>query len=131
MVYIVIDGVDEIEEGERSRLLEQLLRVSKNCQDCRILLGSRSESDLITILKDDTVKIEVHHRNSGGVQVYVKHRMAQLFRERAFVPEFQAEIERSLARLAHIAKGMSPLLRVRLTFFANNLTYEGCSYMHE
>ncbi|KAF6815604.1 NACHT domain protein [Colletotrichum sojae] len=69
LVYIVIDGVDEIEEKERSRLLEQLLRVSKSCQDCRILLSSRSESDLIAILKDDTVKIEVHHRNSGGVQV--------------------------------------------------------------
>ncbi|KAF6803819.1 NACHT domain protein [Colletotrichum musicola] len=116
LVYIVIDGVDEIEERERSRLLEQLLRVSKNCQDYRILLSSRSESDLIAILKDDTVKIEVHQRNSGGVQVYVNHRMAQLFQERAFVPEFQAEIERSLARLAHIAKGMSPLLLLHLIF---------------
>ncbi|KAL0938544.1 NACHT domain protein [Colletotrichum truncatum] len=112
LVYIVVDGIDEIEDMERFRLLKHLLQLSKNCDECRILLSSRSESDITAILRDNTASIEIHNRNSGSIQAYVKHRIAQWFQEKSFVPEFQAEIEGSLASLAHTAKGMFLYARV-------------------
>ncbi|KDN66249.1 hypothetical protein CSUB01_06764 [Colletotrichum sublineola] len=104
LAYIVVDGIDEMEEIERARLLKQLLRLSIHCEDCRFLLSSRPESDITAILQDNTANIEVHHRNSGSVQAYVNHRMGDWFQERSFTSEFQAEIEGLLARLAHTAK---------------------------
>ncbi|KAK2017314.1 hypothetical protein LZ32DRAFT_576756 [Colletotrichum eremochloae] len=112
LVYIVVDGIDEIEEMEHTRLLKQLLRLSIDCKDCRFLLSSRPESDITAILQDNTADIEVHHRNSGSVQAYANHRMAEWFRERSFTSEFQAEIEGLLAPLAHTAKGMFLYTRV-------------------
>ncbi|KAK1952075.1 hypothetical protein LY78DRAFT_708336 [Colletotrichum sublineola] len=106
LAYIVVDGIDEMEEIERARLLKQLLRLSIHCEDCRFLLSSRPESDITAILQDNTANIEVHHRNSGSVQAYVNHRMGDWFQERSFTSEFQAEIEGLLARLAHTAKGI-------------------------
>ncbi|KAJ0164775.1 hypothetical protein CTA2_230, partial [Colletotrichum tanaceti] len=87
--FIVVDGIDEIEDMERARLLRQLLRLIKSCEGCRILLSSRPESDLAFILRDHTVDIEVNKRNSGSIQVFVNNRMAEWFRVKAFDPDFQ------------------------------------------
>lgn len=44
--YIIIDGLDEMNEPERKRLLKELISVSKSCRGVKILFSSRPESDI-------------------------------------------------------------------------------------
>jgi hypothetical protein len=103
--YIVIDGMDEIDEIERCRLLKQLLELSKTCKDVKILLSSRAEADITDLLKNQ-VSIRVDSRNAGSIQTFVKQRTEKWFSECNFLPEAQAEIQGLLAPLASNAKGM-------------------------
>jgi hypothetical protein len=103
--YILIDGVDEIDEIERCRLLRQLLDVSKACQAVKILVSSRIEADIADFLKDQ-VSIRVDSRNGGSIQTFVNQRTEEWFSKCNFLPEAQAEIQGLLAPLASNAKGI-------------------------
>ncbi|KAF5584313.1 Nacht domain-containing protein [Fusarium pseudoanthophilum] len=58
VVRVIIDGLDEIELAQRSRLIKELVRLSGECDECHILLTSRAESDI--------------SRDLGGMFLYVK-----------------------------------------------------------
>ncbi len=103
-VYIVIDGVDEIDELERCRLLKQLFNVSETCIEVKILISSRSNADIMAFLKGKET-IRVDDRNSGSIQTFVNQRAQEWFLERDFYPDSRLEITRSLAPLASTAKG--------------------------
>lgn len=105
-VYIIIDGVDEIDEIERGRLMKQLLDLSKSCEDAKILMSSRPEADITRILDEKAATIRVDHRNAGSIQSFVTQLTQQWFKERGFLPEARAEIEGLLAPLASNSKGM-------------------------
>ncbi len=40
--YLVIDGVDEMSEAERARLVLELMRLANACANLRIILSSRA-----------------------------------------------------------------------------------------
>ncbi|KAL9115839.1 MAG: hypothetical protein Q9227_000207 [Pyrenula ochraceoflavens] len=105
-VYVIIDGVDEIEELERHRLLIELLHLSETCQSTKILVSSRPEADITKLLEEKASKIRVDHRNSGSLQKFVTDSTQRWCEERHFFPEAEAEIRRLLAPLASKAKGM-------------------------
>ena len=103
--YIIIDGLDEIGEIDRCRLLTRLLEMPETCHAVKILLSSREEADIIDLLKDQ-VSIRVDSRNAGSIQTFVNRRVEEWFGRRNFFPEAQSEIQRLLAPLASNAEGM-------------------------
>ena len=105
-VYIVTDGVDEIDEIERGRLIKQLLDLSKNCDYTKILVSSRPEADITAILNGKAITIRVDNRNAGSIQAFVTRYIHKWFLDRGFLPEAQAEIEGLLAPLASNSKGI-------------------------
>lgn len=111
-VYIIVDGVDEIDEVERGRLLNQLLAILKSCEVTKILVSSRIEADLTDILQEAAITIRVDHRNSGSIQAFVNRITRKWYKEREFLPEAQAEIEGLLAPLASNSKGISILQEI-------------------
>lgn len=108
-VFIVIDGLDEIDEIERGRLLQQLLELSNSCDETKILVSSRTEDDIQAILRDNVVEIRVDNRNAGSIQAFINRRVQAWFTLRDFVPEARAEIEELLAPLASKANGIYPV----------------------
>ena len=104
-VYIVIDGLDEIDELERDKLLNQLLRLGETAKRTSLLISSRPEADITAILKTKAAIVRVDHRNSGSIQAFVTDSMQRWFTQRDFLPEAQAEIEGLLAPLASKSKG--------------------------
>ncbi|KAJ4142856.1 hypothetical protein NW754_010295 [Fusarium falciforme] len=112
VVYVVIDGIDEIDLVERSRLLKQLLKLGDVCQECRILLSSRSEDDISTALRGKVAEIKVDQRNAGSIQAFVNHSMMDWFDQRCFIAEVRHEIEGWAAPLASKAKGMFLYVKV-------------------
>ena len=105
-VYIIIDGLDEIDEIERNRFMVQLLSLVKKCDTAKILLSSRAEDDLAKSLAD-VPTIRVDHRNTGSIQAYVSQNAQQWYRERNFSPEAQVEIDSLLTGLVANSKGRS------------------------
>ena len=104
-VYIVIDGVDEIGDVERGRLLEQLILVARECVGTKILISCRPEVDIKARLDPTFESITVDHRNSGSIQAFVTRRMKQWFRNRDLLAQDEVKIEALLAPLAANAKG--------------------------
>ncbi|PVH83873.1 hypothetical protein DL98DRAFT_486212 [Cadophora sp. DSE1049] len=103
-VFIVIDGVDEIDEIERCRFLNCLLELLKSCDEVKILVCSRMEDDIRTVLNKKAVNIRIDKQNAGSIQAFIKHHAEQWFLSRSFLPEACAEIRRLLAPLSSKAK---------------------------
>lgn len=112
--YIVIDGVDEIDQNERRRLLNQLLDLPKNCDAVRILICSRAESDIDQVIGESSTKVRVDEHNSGSIQAFVTRRSKAWLDGRRLLPRDRDEIERGLAPIAVNAKGKQSLLVRRL-----------------
>lgn len=104
-VYIIIDGIDEIDEIERERLLRELLGLSKNCQETKLLVSSRIEADIKKKLDSTSASIRVDYCNAGSIQAFVNSESEKLFEIWSFPQDERADIERLLAPVAANAKG--------------------------
>ncbi|TAQ90071.1 hypothetical protein B7494_g1584 [Chlorociboria aeruginascens] len=104
LTFIVIDGLDEIDEIERARLLQCLLDLSDSCNEAKILVSSRIEADIRAILCDKAVEIRIDTQNAGSIQAFVSRRVQEWFLSRDFIPEARTEIMELLAPLSSKAK---------------------------
>lgn len=104
-VYVIIDGVDEVEEIERGRLLTCLLTISKECEETHILISSRPEADIESKLRNEAVVLCVNKKNSGSIQAFVNQSSQKWFKERSFVQDVQEELRSLLLPLASNAEG--------------------------
>ncbi|KAK6078496.1 NACHT domain protein [Seiridium cupressi] len=102
--YIILDGLDEIEEQERGRLLDVLLKLSKACEDVKIFISSRPESDIAAKLSQDVTIIRVDHRNHESIETFVRQWSKQWFEDREFLVDDRREIQARLTPLASKAK---------------------------
>lgn len=105
-VYIIIDGVDEMDKVERGRLLRQLLDLSKNCVETKILISCRNEADITSILDPISESVRVDKRNASSIQAFVNRQSNEWFQTRNFHSNERADIERLLAPVAANAKGI-------------------------
>lgn len=103
--FLIVDGVDEIGEIERSILLKRLMELSRDCNETRILISSRQEDDISKLLRDNAESIRVDHRNAGSIQVFVSTCAKEIFQSRDFPPDIQHELGHLLVPLASKAKG--------------------------
>lgn len=106
VVRVIIDGLDETELTQRSRLIRELVRLGGECEDCHILLTSRAESDISCDLDGKTIDIQVDENNAGSIQVFINKTMGEWFKERDFVPDVQDQLRGWAAPLAFRAKGL-------------------------
>ncbi|KAK2478801.1 hypothetical protein H9L39_08175 [Fusarium oxysporum f. sp. albedinis] len=106
VVRVIIDGLDEIEPAQHSRLIKELVKLSGECEECHILLTSRAESDISGDLDGKTIDIQVDKNNAGSIQVFISQTMGEWFKERDFVPDVQDQLQGWAAPLAFRAKGM-------------------------
>ncbi|PMD44746.1 hypothetical protein L207DRAFT_552817 [Hyaloscypha variabilis F] len=114
-VFIVIDGIDEIDEIERRRLLQHLLELSNDCDNVKVLVCSRIEDDIDAILRGKAVKIRIDDRNAGSIQAFVSRQVQEWFLSRDFLSEARTEIQGLLAPLSSKANGMFLYAKVVLT----------------
>ena len=104
-VYIVIDGVDEIDEVERNLLLRRLILILRDCDGVNVLVSSRLEADIKTLLDDQSVSIRVDNRNIETIETYIDLWTKDWFKARQASPQVKFEIERWLAPLASKSEG--------------------------
>ncbi len=105
VTFLIVDGVDEIEETQRRLLLEKLRDLSADCATARILICSREEDDIERILSPSSRKIRVDQQNSGSIQAFVSRQSSDWIAKNDFLPRERCEIEALLAPVASKAAG--------------------------
>lgn len=105
-VYLVIDGIDEISQSERGRMITELLELVDSCDGLRVIISSRPEADLMRALDDTTVAIQVHENNEKNIECYVEESTQRMFKARRVLRRDQDEIRKLLAPIARRANGM-------------------------
>ncbi|KAL7754599.1 hypothetical protein ACKLNR_002808 [Fusarium oxysporum f. sp. zingiberi] len=123
VVYVIMDGLDEVELTQRSRLIRELVRLSGECEECHILLASRAESDISRDLNSKTINIQVDKNNAGSIQVFINQTMGEWFKERGFVSDVRHQLQGWAAPLASRAKGMFLYVKVifRIIYYINDI----------
>ena len=71
-LYIIIDGLDEIEEHHRQLLLKTLLEVVDICGDIKFQLSSRKEHDILRILGTKVISLMLNENNLADIENYVE-----------------------------------------------------------
>jgi hypothetical protein len=104
--YIIIDGLDEIEESERQILLQKLETVVKDCNELKILICSRAEEDITKTLGKKAKSIRVDQRNLGSIQAYINTRSQEWMDNCKFDVNTESEVLHLLSPLSARAKGM-------------------------
>ena len=104
--YMIIDGLDEMDDSERRILLQQLDEVAKDCQ-IRVLICSRAEDDISKALDQKAKTIQVDKENSGSIQKYVNHRSAEWMATCGYDTEAREEVQLALLQISGIADGKS------------------------
>jgi nucleoside-triphosphatase THEP1 len=103
--YIVIDGLDEMEESEQQILLQKLETVVKDCNELKILICSRVEDNITQSLAKKARFIRVDRRNLGSIQGYINTRSQEWMDNCNFDVGTKSEVIRLLSSLSACAKG--------------------------
>ncbi|KAL6796983.1 hypothetical protein J3E68DRAFT_450030 [Trichoderma sp. SZMC 28012] len=114
LVSIIIDGVDEIDLSEREKLLKKLCEISTACKKTLILISSRAEHDISTIMRPISSTISVDTHNATSIQVFVDDWAQSWFSAHDFLQEDKSEIEYLLAPLSTKARGMFLYAKIML-----------------
>ncbi|KAK6073797.1 NACHT domain protein [Seiridium cupressi] len=112
--YIIIDGLDEMEECERQILLQRLEGLCKESEGLRLLISSRAEDDICRALAEKGKNIRVQDRNFGSIQNYIDHRFEDWVARGQFESSTKTEIFGLLSPLSANARGMFLYARIIL-----------------
>ncbi|KAI1120580.1 hypothetical protein F5Y10DRAFT_272930 [Nemania abortiva] len=69
-VFIVVDGLDELEERPRQPVLEALIKIVEKSKAARVLISSREERDIVKKLEGRAISLRVDRNNAEDVQLY-------------------------------------------------------------
>lgn len=70
--YIVIDGLDEVDEIEGRFLLKSLLNTLKICDNVKLLISCRSERSIARELDRAATSLRVHQLNQDDIATYIR-----------------------------------------------------------
>ncbi|KAK3983781.1 hypothetical protein QBC44DRAFT_45029 [Cladorrhinum sp. PSN332] len=131
-LFIVLDGLDEIEESSRTTLLNTSLEIQKSCPETKVFISSRAEHDISTQLKDKTVQIRLDHNNEEDIRTFVMVEGEELIRKiKLQGADVQAcsKVRKSLEILVQKSAGM--FLYAKLVMFVVKYERSPSRIQHE
>lgn len=103
--FIVIDGLDEVEEFERRTFLGYLTEIPGRCENLKLFISSRPEDDIEKLLRKSCKTIRLDKKNSGSIQLYVEKRLINFLKNFGGDEETNRDIKSLLSPLAADAEG--------------------------
>jgi Cdc6-like AAA superfamily ATPase len=103
-IYIIVDGLDEMEALERGILLQQLTSMTE-CPEVKILVSSRPEDDIANILETKSKNIRIDDNNGQGIRLYIKQKVEEWMEVAKFSREARGKIERLLIPIVANSNG--------------------------
>ena len=99
--YVVVDGVDEVADVERSFLLKSLMRL----ENLKLLISSRAEYDITLFLASQCERIKVHESNAQDISEYVAYRTNNWLSGLEADPDIISELRHHTKDIALKSKG--------------------------
>lgn len=106
-LFVIVDGLDEVDESERKIFLQQLLKVSSACAKLKICICSRLERDIENLFGEVAVSISVNKNNSRSIRTYTEQRYTDWMQEAQFTAEAQIDIYAPFSVIATRCEGLS------------------------
>ncbi len=103
--YVVMDGIDEINDRERQILLKTLLELFKSSPNLKVLISSREETDISRLLKPEVRPVRLDHYNLDDIKTYVDHRTNTWLVELNADKSTSSEIRKLVEPIASKAEG--------------------------
>ncbi len=105
--YVIVDGLDEMDVCERQIFLQLLDKLSKECENLRLLISSRADDDISRTLNEkiSPKSVRVNNRNYGSIQNYINHRSREWMARYQFDSNTKSEMMRLLSPLSTNARG--------------------------
>ena len=105
--FVVIDGLDEVDEFQRVQFLTSLMEILDASADpkLKICISSRAEDDMARILEPRAVTICIDKKNTGAIFTYVNSRYKEWMAKSDFLDEGASEIKSLLQPVCVKAKG--------------------------
>ncbi|KAK3297275.1 uncharacterized protein B0H64DRAFT_391813 [Chaetomium fimeti] len=76
--YIVLDGLDEIEESCWRDLLVTVFGIKERCTETKVLISSREEREITLALKDRATALHINKYNHEDIRAFVRCEMEGL-----------------------------------------------------
>ncbi|KAI0847594.1 hypothetical protein F5Y00DRAFT_271106 [Daldinia vernicosa] len=70
--YIILDGLDELNENSWKHLLSSLLQINEKCPEAKLLISSREEREISLRLKSKSVPLRVDYKNLHDIDAFVQ-----------------------------------------------------------
>lgn len=108
LIYIVIDGLDEVDEKDRGYLLKSLLNMLKLCNKVKLLLSCRPERSIARELARAATSVRVDQLNGLDIATYIREEGNELvnrFRDWGAEEDVLVAVRKSLDSITDKAKG--------------------------
>ncbi|KIW15876.1 hypothetical protein PV08_05926 [Exophiala spinifera] len=129
--YIIIDGLDEIEEGRRKSLLKTLIEVVDLCGNIKLLISSRKEHDILQTFCARAVSLVINERNSKDIERYMEQQGEEWTDElrRYGADETECnELRNELQKVVIKADGMFLYAKLVVSIAKSQVDLEGIRY---
>lgn len=110
--YIIIDGLDEIPESVQDKLLKSLMAVVHTCDNTKLLLSSRKERKIGSMLSGKAIELRVDEKNKKEIETFVELEAESLIQQLSYngVDDITcAATQMALMKVATRSHGTQPL----------------------
>ncbi|KAI2471029.1 hypothetical protein F4781DRAFT_388511 [Annulohypoxylon bovei var. microspora] len=107
--FVILDGLDELNEHSWGHLLATVLKVNEGCPETKLLISSREERGIILRLENRAIPLRVDHKNSEDINSYVQLKCESiLLRMRSYGAGERTclEVKQRLGTIVESAAGM-------------------------
>ncbi|KAI1802020.1 hypothetical protein F4811DRAFT_555212 [Daldinia bambusicola] len=70
--YLILDGLDELNEISRNHLLSNILRINEKCPETKLLISSREEREISLRLGSKSIPLRVNSKNNQDIHSFVQ-----------------------------------------------------------
>ena len=115
-MYLVIDGLNEIAETERSTLLSSLQILQRDSPSLKLLISSKTEHDINASLRFNCHMIAIHNENSKDIANSIKTRTSSWLAGLTLAPELVHSIRGCTKEIATKSQGEYLSFQIVLTW---------------
>ena len=119
-VYIVVDGLDEIDEFHRGKIADELAKLlNGECKEVKIFISSRPEADLGQKLDSVATSIRVDSNNYSGIETFVNQWADDWVQNRQVLSLVRSDLQKYFTSLASKSKDRLLFSTRKLKVFMN------------
>ena len=130
--FLVLDGLDELEEVGWRDLLSTVLEIKEKCVELKILVSSRDVRGIARMLEKDAVTVRVDEHNNEDIQLFVRAESDSLLLELEYCGASKADcsaIRVALESIAEKSEGKNSLPTFSCLWFMADSAPEACFFM--